>query len=105
MRLCRPVRRRTSPHLPGVPLLRRRPKIIRITAREIVRIRTSVHRAPTSYRDDMPKPELFSAMLSLWRKRYIVMPADKRPSSPAQAIKESDEDMCASQNCMHASMQ
>ena len=32
-----------------------------ITAREIVRVRTSVHRALTSYRDDMPKPKLFSA--------------------------------------------
>ena len=35
------------------------------------------------------------------------MPADERPSSPAQAIKECDEDVskhqCASQNCMHAS--
>ena len=26
---------------------------------------------------------------------YFVMPADKRPSSPAQAIKECDEDMFA----------
>ena len=53
-----------------------------ITAREIVRVRT---RALTSYRGDMAKPEL-----RLWRKRYIVMPADKRQSSPAQAC---DEDM------------
>ena len=75
----------------------------RITACEIVRVRTSVHRALTSYRDDMPKPELFSAELRRWRKPYIVMPADKIPSSPAQAIKECDEDMCASQNYMHAS--
>ena len=36
-------------------------KSLGITAREIVRVRTSVHRALTSYRDDMPKPELFSA--------------------------------------------
>ena len=61
----RPVRRggsgfgQTSPHRPGVPLLRPRPGII---ASEIVRVRTSVHRALTSYRD-MPKPELFSAEL------------------------------------------
>ena len=27
------------------------------------------------------------------KKRYIVMPADKRPSSPAQAIEEYDEDI------------
>ena len=52
-------------------------KSLGITAREIVRVRTSVHRALTSYRDDMPKPELFSAELRRWRKRYIVMPADK----------------------------
>ena len=70
---------------------------------EIVCVRTGVHRALTSYRDDLLKPELFSAKLRRWRKRYIVMPADKRPSSPAQAIKECDEDMCVSQNCMHAS--
>ena len=41
----------------------------------------------------MPKPELFSAELRRWRKRYIVMPADERPSSPAQTIKECDKDM------------
>ena len=36
----------------------------------------------------MLKPEM-----RRWRKRYIVMLADKRPSSPVQAIKERDEDM------------
>ena len=97
---CRPVRRGGSGGSDEPPRTAREfrffvedRELLGITAREILRVRTNVRRALTSYRDDMPKPELFSAELRRWRKRYIVMPADERPSSPAQAIKECDTDM------------
>ena len=42
------------------------------------------------YRDDLPSPELMDAELRRWRNRYMVMLPEKRPCSPAKAIKECD---------------
>ena len=42
------------------------------------------------YRDDLPSPELMDAELRRWRNRYMAMPPEKRPCSPAKAIKECD---------------
>ena len=42
-------------------------KLLGITAREIVRVRTSVQRALTSYRDDTPKPEAVEKTVQVYR--------------------------------------
>ena len=41
----------------------------------------------------LPSPELFEMELRRWKNKYTMKPIDKRPSSPAQAIKECDRDM------------
>ena len=45
------------------------------------------------YNEDLPSPELFEMELRWWKNKYTMKPIDKRPSSPAQAIKECDRDM------------
>ena len=47
--------------------------------------------AISMYEEDPPNPVLFPAEMQRWRKKYSVMPDDKRPSSPAQAIKDCNE--------------
>ena len=60
-------------------------KSLGITAREIARPYQCAQTRSSYlvYRDDMPKPELFSAAVE---KRYIAMPADERPSSPDKGV-------------------
>ena len=41
-------------------------------------------------KDDLPSPELFQMELTRWKNRYLLMPSDLRPSSPAEAIKDCD---------------
>lgn len=48
--------------------------------------------AVSKYKDDLPSPELLQMELKRWKKWYMKMPADLRPSSPAKAIKECDRD-------------
>ena len=42
------------------------------------------------YNADLPSPELFEMELKRWKSRYMSMPSDLRPASPAEAIKECD---------------
>ena len=42
------------------------------------------------YRDDLPSSQLMDVELRRWKNRYIAMLSEKRPCSPAKAIKESD---------------
>ena len=72
--ICRPVRRGGSGGSDEPPRTAREflffvedRKLLGITAREIVRVRTSVHRALTSYRDDMPKPEAVEKTVQVYR--------------------------------------
>ena len=44
------------------------------------------------YKEDLPSPELFEMELKCWKHKYILKPADQRPSTPALAIKECDRD-------------
>ena len=45
------------------------------------------------YKEDLPSPELFEMELKRWKHKYILKPADHRPTTPALAIKECDQDM------------
>ena len=42
------------------------------------------------YNADLSSPELFEMELKRWKSRYMSMPSDLRPASPAEAIKECD---------------
>ena len=50
----------------------------------------NLEEALIKYRDDLPLPELMDTKLRRWRNRYMAMLAEKRPRSPAKAIKECD---------------
>ena len=50
----------------------------------------NLEEALIKYRNDLPSPELMDAELRHWRNRYMAMLPDKRPCSPAKAIKECD---------------
>lgn len=44
------------------------------------------------YKGDLPSPELIGVELGRWKRHYMAMAPDKRPSSCSQAIKECDRD-------------
>ena len=46
-----------------------------------------------TYSTDLPSPELFHMELERWKNRYTSVPADLRPASPAEAIKDCDPSM------------
>lgn len=46
--------------------------------------------AINKYEADLPSPELFQMELKCWKSRYLSMPSDLRPKSPAEAIKDCD---------------
>ena len=46
-----------------------------------------------SYSQDITSPELLPAEIRRWKARYLSMPEDLRPASPAQAVKECDRDL------------
>ena len=50
----------------------------------------SIESAVKKYESDLPSPELFQLELKRWKNRYLTMPSDLRPASPATAIKECD---------------
>ena len=50
----------------------------------------NLEEALIKYRNDLPSHELMDAELGRWRNRYMAMLPDKRPCSPAKAIKECD---------------
>ena len=45
------------------------------------------------YEQDLPSPEIFPMELTRWKSRYMAMPADSRPSSLAESIKDCDSDL------------
>ena len=47
----------------------------------------NLEEALIKYRDDLPSPELMDAELRSWRNRYMAMPPEKRPCSPAKPSK------------------
>ncbi len=49
--------------------------------------------AVSMYEQDLPSPELFPLELKRWKNKYMTVPASQRPSSPAQAIKDCDQDL------------
>lgn len=49
--------------------------------------------ALNKYSTDLPSPELFQMELKRWKQRYTSVPADLRPASPAEAIKDCDPAM------------
>ena len=53
---------------------------------------TSLTSVTADYKDDMASPELLPAEISRWKARYLPMPEDLRPASPAQAIADCDRD-------------
>ena len=52
-----------------------------------------VDKAIHQYISDLPSPELFPAEMRRWKQRYIKMPCNIRPSSPAEAVKDCDVDL------------
>ena len=52
-----------------------------------------VDKAIHQYISDLPSPELFPAEMRRWKQRYIKMPCNIRPSSPAEAVKDCDADL------------
>ena len=44
------------------------------------------------YGSDLPSPELFTQELTRWKLKYMKIPCEARPKSPAAAIKECDRD-------------
>ena len=46
-----------------------------------------------SYSQDTDSPELLPAEIHRWKSRYLSMPENLRPASPAQAIKDCDRDL------------
>ena len=50
----------------------------------------NLEEALIKYRDDLPSPEFMDVELRRWRNRYMAMLREKRPCSPAKAIKECD---------------
>ena len=53
----------------------------------------SLDRVVDSYSQDIKSPELQPAEIRRWKARYLSMPEDLRPASPAQAVKECDRDL------------
>ena len=49
--------------------------------------------ALNTYNTDLPSPELFHMELKRWKNCYTSVPADLRPASPAEAIKDCDPTM------------
>ena len=49
-------------------------------------------RAAVTYAGDLPSPELLQFELEQWKQKYMVISPDKRPLSPAKAIKDCDPD-------------
>ena len=54
---------------------------------------TSLDAIAQEYKDDLPSPELLSMEVRRWKARYVKMPENLRPESPAQAIDDCDADM------------
>ena len=54
---------------------------------------TSLDAIAQEYKDDLPSPELLSMDVRRWKARYVKMPENLRPESPAQAIDDCDTDM------------
>ena len=52
----------------------------------------SFENALRKYEGDLPTPELFDLELKRWKNRYMSMPPQLRPASPAAAIKDCDWD-------------
>ena len=49
--------------------------------------------ALNTYSTDLLSPELFHMELKRWKNRYTSVPADLRPASPTEAIKDCDPSM------------
>ena len=49
--------------------------------------------AVSMYEQDLPSPELFPMELRRWKNKYMAVPVSSRPSSPAQSIKDCDQDL------------
>ena len=46
-----------------------------------------------SYGQDIESPELLPAEIRRWKARYLSMPENLKPASPAQAIEDCDRDL------------
>ena len=53
----------------------------------------SFNDAVSMFEQDMPSPELFQMELKRWKNKFMAVPVSSRPSSPAQSIKDCDEDL------------
>ena len=60
----------------------------------------NLDRAIDMYTQDLPSPELFPPEFRRWKDRYSKIPAELRPSSPAEAIKDCDADFFPNINIM-----
>ena len=49
--------------------------------------------AVSMYEQDFPSSELFAMELRRWKNKYVAVPASLRPSSPAQSIKDCDQEL------------
>ena len=55
-------------------------------------IEVDIQSAAVTCAADMPSPELLHCEMELWKHRYMNLPPEGRPSSPAKAIKDCDHD-------------
>lgn len=51
----------------------------------------NIDKAVELYNDDLPSPELVDQEMIRWRNKFAKVPAEERPTSCAQAIRQCDE--------------
>ena len=51
-----------------------------------------IQSAAVTYAADLPSSELLQFEIERWKQKYMAMAPDKRPSSPAKAVKDCDRD-------------
>ena len=54
--------------------------------------KVDIESAASTYAADLPSPELLNSEMEHWKLKYMNIPQEERPSSPAKAIKECDRD-------------